>query len=49
MTLANRRVPLPDELAEFIAPVRYGLRQPLEKGVVRVRSATATVAFPSKV
>jgi magnesium chelatase family protein len=38
-----------DELAEFIAPVIDGLRQPLEEGVVRVSRARASVTFPAKV
>jgi predicted ATPase with chaperone activity len=36
VTLANHGVLFLDELAEFIAPVLDGLRQPLEEGVVRV-------------
>ncbi len=49
LSLANNGVLFLDELAEFIAPVLDGLRQPLEEGVVRVSRARATVAFPAKV
>ena len=49
MSLANHGVLFLDELAEFIAPVLDGLRQPLEEGVVRVSRAKASVAFPAKV
>ena len=49
LSLANHGVLFLDELAEFIAPVLDGLRQPLEEGVVRVSRAKASVAFPAKV
>jgi len=49
LSLSNHGVLFLDELAEFIAPVLDGLRQPLEEGVVRVSRARATVAFPAKV
>jgi magnesium chelatase family protein len=49
MSLANHGVLFLDELAEFIAPVLDGLRQPLEEGVVRVSRAKASVSFPAKV
>ena len=49
LSLANNGVLFLDELAEFIAPVLDGLRQPLEEGVVRVSRARATVAFPAKI
>ncbi len=49
LSLANHGVLFLDELAEFIAPVLDGLRQPLEEGVVRVSRAKASVCFPAKV
>ncbi len=49
LSLATHGVLFLDELAEFIAPVIDGLRQPLEEGVVRVSRARASVTFPAKV
>ena len=49
LSLASHGVLFLDELAEFIAPVIDGLRQPLEEGVVRVSRARASVTFPAKV
>ena len=48
LSLANHGVLFLDELAEFIAPVLDGLRQPLEEGVVRVSRARATRRVPGQ-